>query len=156
MAEVDKEMRRLVGSTVLATVLMSFSFSVSSSTLEAEAKREAEKVWKDIVSKCGQSYYAKRADDIFEMKSVTFGVSVMRTSDTEKMNGIVARAHGSMKCKVSRRYNGYTKRWGEWEDGTGFVGGWFDMIKRDGKWLFTSRPNQRSAVDCSKIPSAGD
>ena len=149
-------MRRVVGSIVLATVLVSCSFSVSSSTLEAEAKKEADKVWPDIVSKCGQSYYAKQADDIFEMKGVTFGVSVMRTSETEKMNGIVARAHGSMKCKVSRRYNGYTKRWGEWEDGTGFVGGSFEMIKRDGKWLFTSKPNQRSAVDCANVPPVGD
>lgn len=148
-------MRSVVGSIALVIALASCSSVSSSSTLEAEARREADKVWTDLISKCGVSYYATQANDMFEMKGVKFRVSVRIASEVEKMNGQDAFARASIKCNVSRRYNGYIKRWGQWEDGTGFVGGWFDLIKRDGRWR-ALKPNQKSSVDCSKIPPVGD
>ena len=144
--------------TIAALSLVSslvFVSCLSSPSREAEAEAEAEKVWKTLISKCGDSYYMSGVFHdtaiVFEMKNVTYRLRADQISDADRANGLQGKVHATADCKMHRRYDTESRRWTEWIQ-VGPVMPFFGLIKRDGVWNFSYRQNDPTAVDCSKIP----
>lgn len=142
---------KLLGSIAVLALLCS-CFSPFSSSLEAEALSEAEKIWPSMMTECKGFYFFTRGDQMCQMKDTSFYVVDAREgSDADKMNGMEAKAQVNCGCKMYRWYsavNGWT-RWVEGSAGPGPL--W--IVKRNGKWVMTQMPNQRTAVECSQLPA---
>lgn len=138
------------------------------SSLDAEARREAEKFWATQVTKCGDSYYRKEAlikkDDYviyYQMKNPKMEVLSQPVSEADRLNEIEWKGTTAFVPKASRAWSTEKKAWDEWLKGGMAVpelsygmekakGAWSIDTKRDWTLEETSR---YEPVDCSKYLS---
>jgi hypothetical protein len=156
-----------------AATLMCLSLACSyltgtgGSSLDAEARREAEKFWEAQISKCGDSYYRKekliKKDDYviyYQMKDPKVQVLPQPMSEADRLNGIEWKGSTAFIPAASRIWNTEKKGWSDWGKGAWGVpdlnygmnkakGAWNVNTKRDWTREETSR---YEPVDCSQIP----
>jgi hypothetical protein len=156
-----------------AATLTYLSFACSSltgaggSSLNAEARREAEKFWAAQITKCGDSYYRKevliKKDGYviyYQMKGPKVEVLPQPMSEADRLNGIEWKGSTAFVPAASRIWNTDKKGWSDWGKGAWGVpdlnygmnkvkGAWNVNTKRDWTREETSR---YEPVDCSQIP----
>jgi hypothetical protein len=137
------------------------------SSLDSEARREAEKFWAAQVTKCGDSYYRKEAlikkDGYviyYQMKDPKVEVLPQPVSEADRLNGIEWKGSTAFVPGASRTWNTERKSWSDWGKGAWGVpelnygmgkakGEWSVNTKRDWTREETSR---YEPVDCSQLP----
>lgn len=155
-----------------ATTLTYLSLACSSSpgmagsSLDAEARREAEKFWGTQITKCGDSYYRKevlKKNDYvlyYQMKNPTVGVTSQPVSEADRLNGIEWKGSTAFRPEASRIWGTEKKGWFDWQRGPGGVPELsHGMKKMKGTWsVDTERywareeTSRYEPVDCSQIP----
>jgi hypothetical protein len=132
------------------------------SSIDNEAKAEAEKFWATQITKCGDSYFRKLelnkgGESWYELKEPLVRISPAHTSDADRLNGLDWHGNIYLETKVSRTWE--SDRWSAWENGVNRGDGFYcHMEKAKGKWnINMSRypydlVSRYVAVDCSKVP----
>jgi len=174
MAKRNATMILIRAATLLgAATLTCLSLACSSltgaggSSLDAKARREAEKFWATQITKCGDSYYRRevliKKDDYviyYQMKDPKVEVLPQPVSEADRLNGIEWKGSTAFIPEASRIWNTERKGWSDWGNGAWGVpelnygmkkvnGAWSVNTKRDWTREETSR---YEPVDCSQIP----
>lgn len=129
--------------------------------LDAEAYAEARKYWRERISKCGDSFYAK--DNIFanEYKDFTFNVEPTRISRADTLNGIEWKGGTRGRAATSRTYSPqqtlhYNTGWNRWSNGLPGGSSLFANVKKEkGQWTVTpgfASGGNLKAIKCSEVP----
>ena len=157
---------------ILAVLLSAFLFTaclsktrLTGSSIDNEAKKEAEQFWFSQITKCGDSYYReiqyKQKDVVFyEYKEPSVHVASATVTEADRMNGIEWQGRISLESKLSRIWGSDLGHWQQWSNGLGDTrDNSYRMKKVKGQWnINTDRGkifeevSQYVPVDCSKIP----
>jgi hypothetical protein len=135
-------------------------------SLDAEARREAEKFWATQITKCGDSYYRKEVLKknnyvlYYQMKNPTVEVTSQPVSEADRLNGIEWKGSTAFRPEASRTWGTEKKAWFDWQRGPGGVPELSHGMKKvKGAWsVDTERywareeTSRYEPVDCSQIP----
>lgn len=135
------------------------------SSVNDEAREEAEKFWFSQITKCGDSYYReiqyKSKDVVFyEYKEPSVHVASATVTEADRMNGIEWQGRISLEAKLSRIWGSDLGHWQQWSNGLGDTrDNSYHMKKVKGQWSINTdrgkifeEVSQYVPVDCSKIP----
>ncbi|HEV2859473.1 MAG TPA: hypothetical protein VGX48_00545 [Pyrinomonadaceae bacterium] len=137
------------------------------SSVDAEARREAEKFWATQITKCGDSYYRKevliKKDGYviyYQMKDPKVEVLSQPVSEADRLNGIGWKGSTAFIPKASRIWGTDKKGWYDWEKGARGVPDLnYGMGKMKGVWNVNTKrhwtreeTSRYEPVDCSQIP----
>ncbi|MCA1617781.1 MAG: hypothetical protein LC795_00395 [Acidobacteria bacterium] len=174
MAKMDiTNIPRKAAASLCAAVLTYLTLACSSlpgaggSSVDAEARREAEKFWATQITKCGDSYYRKevliKKDGYviyYQMKDPKVEVLPQPVSEADRLNGVEWKGSTAFIPTASRIWSTEKKAWSEWGKGAWGVpelnygmkkakGAWSVNTKRD--WT-REETSKYEPVDCSQIP----
>jgi hypothetical protein len=132
---------------------------VPSSPRDEEAQKVAEQFWYSVLTKCGDSYYAKDNREIagaelltYQFNEVSVTVSPDRLTEADRLNGVEWDGFAILRAKTSRSH---LSGWGPWRDGSVFTGNSVILKRVNGRWLFHGRENFRhplKQINCAEVP----
>jgi hypothetical protein len=151
-------MKRLL----LVTILTTFLFSVSCSSLSGEAGGKAQRFWAERFTKCGDSYYGVIFDAvsltkrICEYKNVNFSVTADKLTEADKLNGVEWQGRAYMKWTLIRCFGEPLKegQWTKWQDGRSDASYKVFLQRKGGEWVFGEMysPILGENINCSNLP----
>ncbi len=169
MRKIPRKTAAFICAAVLTYLTLACSYlpGTGGSSVDAEARREAEKFWATQITKCGDSYYRKEAlikkDGhviYYQMKDPKVEVLPQPVSEADRLNGTEWKGSTAFIPVASRIWNTERKGWSDWQKGAGGVpdlnygmnkvrGAWNVNTKRD--WT-REETSKYEPVDCSQIP----
>jgi hypothetical protein len=119
----------------------------------------AEQSWYSLLTKCGDSYYARDNRGytgaeliVYQFNDVSVEVKPRKLTEADRMNGVEWDGTAFLRCKTSRQH---VASWSPWSNGSAFTGGAVILTKVRGRWLFGGRENSTPPlrkIDCSDVP----
>lgn len=137
------------------------------SSIDAEAREEAEEFWNSQITKCDDSYYRKQVlvkkdnyEVYYQMKEPSVKVLPIKLTEADQLNGIEWRGTIAFQPKASRVWSSERKMWTEWLKGSMEVPELsYSMQKANGRWSVNTKrdwtleqTSKYVPIDCSKIP----
>lgn len=122
--------------------------------IEQEAAAQARYAWNSRMSRCGDDYYTRDRNYIYQLKNARVTVSANSLSGADKLNNVEYSGSTYYSVGQSRRFSLVSMPyenagWSKWDDGFRMPQGGFSLTmslrKEDGYWRAT--PYSRNQVD---------
>jgi hypothetical protein len=130
------------------------SKQIRASYIEQEAESQARYAWNSRMSRCGDDYYMRDRNYIYQLRNSRVTVSANSLSAADKLNGVEYAGYTYFSVGQSRRFSPISTPyenagWSRWYDGFRIPQGGFSLSlslrREDGYWRAT--PYSRNQVD---------